>query len=629
MNLKKFQTEIIKKARNRDDVVLERHKLKYSRKSFNLLKIRSKNIGPKDKVVLITAGIHGDEVAGPTSIQKYLHEIFDYAHNRDLKLIVYPLMNPSGFYANTRYNIDGEQVNNDFIRYETPDGQMVDDLGADGKYAKWFWSSDKRLELQLPVETEMMHSLLKKDPLRQVVAAVDLHQDYITSGMKPCTYHYGLGDLSAYAKIIENLNRLVPVLPDFPISAGQNGDPIKTDANGFIVRHDGTIYDLLYRLGVKYSVTVESSGATPMLRARRVNLVWIKGLIDLVAPKKETVALAAQASLLPKKISAQSKVHLVHTSSPVMKIYQNSFSKALAKLQKNYPKVKLFDVLKNDLDPRHLAASEKERLTKFRRAAKKVDWLQPVFGGTGAIDIARHFDDNDLKRIKKSRPVINGFSDTVVLINYFYFKLKLLSFHYSNFVGTMDNDNSQIFFDIIEGRKDDLLYQEKDYRYLGEKPAKPVEGVAIGGNLSTFRDLLDVCRIKVKSWKPYVLFLEDVELDVEDLHRQVIALDDKGVFRNIRALVLGNFDEASVARDYQRFNFMFGRREKQDDPIHIFNYLLEEVIRERREDNDPLYIMKVSNLGHGVKNNNMIIPIGAKTVLHPGGKIEFQGPFVS
>jgi hypothetical protein len=55
---------------------------------------------------------------------------------------------------------------------------------------------------------------------------------------------------------------------------------------------------------------------------------------------------------------------------------------------------------------------------------------------------------------------------------------------------------------------------------------------------------------------------------------------------------------------------------------------LGDVIKERKLEGDPLHILKVSNLGHYVKKNPMIIPIGAPTTLFPDGHIHFQGPFV-
>ena len=64
---------------------------------------------------------------------------------------------------------------------------------------------------------------------------------------------------------------------------------MRTDREGFIVRHDGTFGDLMHRLGVAYSVTAETTGKTPIDTACRVNWLWIKGLIDMVAKKRATV----------------------------------------------------------------------------------------------------------------------------------------------------------------------------------------------------------------------------------------------------------------------------------------------------------------------------------------------------
>jgi len=63
---------------------------------------------------------------------------------------------------------------------------------------------------------------------------------------------------------------------------------MQSDANGFIVRHDGTLPDLLYRIGeaqgrVVHVITPETTGATPLEIACEVNWIWIRGVIELVA----------------------------------------------------------------------------------------------------------------------------------------------------------------------------------------------------------------------------------------------------------------------------------------------------------------------------------------------------------
>jgi len=259
--------------RNSKGIVIATDLIGYKNGDFYFWKISSAKIGPKDKIILIRAGIHGDEIAGPLTILTYADRIIDLVHRSGLKLILYPLGNPSGFEAGTRYNIDGDggdDGNNDFLRYASD---------AD----KWRWASDPKLNIRLPKETELMHALLKEDRLNQVAACIDLHQDYI-SNFPPAAYHYAFGDLSRYRNIVEKIEKLVPVLRYTFISAGQSS-PAKSDAQGFIVRHDGSLQDLMFRFGAKHSITVETSGATPVGIARRVNLIWIYGLIELV--KKE------------------------------------------------------------------------------------------------------------------------------------------------------------------------------------------------------------------------------------------------------------------------------------------------------------------------------------------------------
>src|SRR5678809_378241 len=78
--------------------------------------------------VVITAGFHGDEKAGPLTLLEHASEIVSYAAERDVGLAIYPCVNPSGFEAHTRYNVTGERPNNDFLRYETAPGTWRGEL---------------------------------------------------------------------------------------------------------------------------------------------------------------------------------------------------------------------------------------------------------------------------------------------------------------------------------------------------------------------------------------------------------------------------------------------------------------------------------------------------------------------
>lgn len=665
MKTEEFYVKLLKKIKNRQDIEIEKHRLEYKTRVYDFLKIKSRDIKPEDQIFVLRAGIHGEEVSGPLTILENINQIIDYAHKQRVKIIIYPIGNPSAFDANTRFGPDnhkGYLMCNDFVRYELEDGKMVDDLKNENKFKKWHWSSDDKINTRLTAETKLMHQLLKADPFTPKVAAfLDLHQDYKTEKVGPVAYHYAFGNLKRYQTIIEKIKNIVPLLANTSVRAGFNS-PLKSDENGFIIRHDGTLQDLFARLGAKHSITAETTGTTPMDKAIQVNLVWIFGLIDLLSTaekKPKTVSPAAltlkekntpatktkkvkkadpfslslaiaQASILPRKITPLSRIHLIHTSSPVEDSDLKTFNFVLEKLKKEFINTQVFEVKKKELDPRYLAASEKERLRKFRQARKRANWLLPIYGGTGCGDVVRHLNEQDLTKIHKNKPVITGFSDTTFLVNYFYFKLKLLTFHYSNACGLFEPNNHRLFFDVLEGKTDSFSFFEKEYNWLTEKPKQKIEGIALGGNLSTFRDLLDISNIKVKSWKPYILFIEDVEIDVEDLHSLIVNLDAKGIFKNIRALVVGRVDEKTFARDVKKFNFIFGQKTKKEKEISdkIFTYLLQRVVSSREKQKDPFYMLRVNNFGHNVKKNQMIIPIGAKTVIYPDGKIEFRGPFV-
>ena len=323
-----YYAELIKLAGQRSDIRLERHRLKHQNAGYDFFRIVSRGAKPNDRFMLIRAGIHGDEVAGPLTIIRYFNRIFDYAHKRGINLIVYPLGNPAGFDARQRYNTDdreGAGFNNDFVRYELENGDRVDDIGRSARFKRWYWSSDYRLDLKLPAETLLMHDLLRRDPLEAIVATLDLHQDTISRIDLAAAYQYGFGDLSIYDRIVDAIHKTVPVLANKMISAGQSSG-MRTNREGFIVRHDGTLGDLMYRLGVRYPVTVETTGKTPLDTACRVNWLWIKGLIDLAAKKRATVKRSLASEVVhPIKRNAAGhrliKSGRVTTDSGVVPIY--------------------------------------------------------------------------------------------------------------------------------------------------------------------------------------------------------------------------------------------------------------------------------------------------------------------
>jgi len=225
--------------------------------------------------VVITAGFHGDEKAGPLTLLEHAAEIVAYAAERDVALAIYPCVNPSGFEAHTRYNVTGERPNNDFLRYETAPGTWRGELRQGEAFLRVTAASDG-----LPKETAALARELDARPAPY--GALDLHQDNFIHGS--AFYAYIFGDPASYRPMLSRSGALVPVLRSSIVDSGHEpGTDVRADEEGFIICHDGSVTDRFHRAGVPYTAAIETTTETPWPVADEINLIWIRGFIDLAA----------------------------------------------------------------------------------------------------------------------------------------------------------------------------------------------------------------------------------------------------------------------------------------------------------------------------------------------------------
>jgi hypothetical protein len=238
---------------------------------FDLLGLRS----PGARTVLLTAGFHGDEKAGPLTLLEHVAEIVGYAAERGVGLAIYPCINPSGFEAHTRYNVSGERPNNDFLRYELSPGVWRGELRDGEKFLRIAPAVDG-----LPKETAALARELDRLPLP--AASLDLHQDNFIHGS--LFYAYVFGDLANYRPLMARAGSLVPVLRSSIVDSGHEpGSDVRADPEGFIICPDGSITDKYHRAGVPLVAAIETTTETPGPLADEINLIWIRGFIDLCA----------------------------------------------------------------------------------------------------------------------------------------------------------------------------------------------------------------------------------------------------------------------------------------------------------------------------------------------------------
>jgi hypothetical protein len=223
---------------------------------------------PGPRWLVITSGFHGEEPTGPLTLLENFAEIAAHARAREVGLRVYPCINPSGFEAGTRYNRSGERPNNDFLRYEVAPGVWKGELTRGESFLRWALYDGG------PKETRAVRSDIDRFP--PPASALDIHQDNYLG--YPATYAYTFGDKEAYRPLMEAASAHVAVIRERQVDEHH-----VTDAGGLIESHDGSVTDYFVRQGVPYAAALETTTRTPLASCHVVNLIWIRGFIELAA----------------------------------------------------------------------------------------------------------------------------------------------------------------------------------------------------------------------------------------------------------------------------------------------------------------------------------------------------------
>ncbi len=225
-------------------------------------------IVPGERWLVITSGFHGEEPAGPLTLVQHFRDIVAYAKERGVGLRVYPCINPSGFVDGTRYNRSGEKPNNDFLRYETAPGEWKGELTGDEPFLRWALYDGG------PKETRAVRADIARYPAP--AAALDIHQDNYLPGV--ATYAYTFGDKAKFRPFMDAAMMQASVMRNARVD-----EVNRTDPDGLIEYHDGSVTDYFMRSGVPYAAALETTTRTPLEASHAINLIWIRGFIDLAA----------------------------------------------------------------------------------------------------------------------------------------------------------------------------------------------------------------------------------------------------------------------------------------------------------------------------------------------------------
>jgi muramoyltetrapeptide carboxypeptidase LdcA involved in peptidoglycan recycling len=263
----------------------------------------------------------------------------------------------------------------------------------------------------------------------------------------------------------------------------------------------------------------------------------------------------------------------------------------------------------SDAEIDHVTACLEDRAAVFKEAIRELDLIISIAGGTGAEDLVRKIDAKDLRAIRDRRPLFIGFSDFTFLLNEIYHACRVPAVYFPSLkVAKGDFRN---LLALISG--EDVLYQGA--AWLTPPPPRKLSGIPIGGNLSTFVNFLNRGKPPKFSWPRHVLFIEDLQVDLEDLHRLLAALRRHNVFAGIKGLVIGSITPPGKS--------LFPKKQRREAARFILCYLAD-IIRDRRRQGSPLPILTVSNFGHDIRRNLMAVPIGGRVTISRSKKISFR-----
>lgn len=200
-----------------------------------------KGTGP---VVYISAGMHGDEPAGPLAVLEMMEAGW---FPGDFHWLVCPALNPGGLALGTRENREGRDLNRDYLL------QQSLEISA---HARW----------------------LSRKPLPSLF--VSLHEDWETEGFYFYEINLGADDPTRYESIIGS------VAPFFPVESGPDIDGHEARAPGWIFHcAEADLPDewpeaiWLAKKGCPLSFTFETPSQAGLAQRTRAHIAGVEGIL--------------------------------------------------------------------------------------------------------------------------------------------------------------------------------------------------------------------------------------------------------------------------------------------------------------------------------------------------------------
>lgn len=203
-------------------------------------------------------------------------------------------------------------------------------------------------------------------------------------------------------------------------------------------------------------------------------------------------------------------------------------------------------ILGETLKKRHgyLAGRDDERVDELHRffANPEIKGIICMRGGWGC---ARLLDKIDFDLIRTNPKIFMGFSDITSLLNAFYLKSGLVTFHGLVGVNTWNAFSTDVFQRVVcEGEacdfpKDAAL--EKNFKVINKGVAR---GKLFGGNLSVISGVIGSPYFQLP--ENTILFLEETNEEPYVVDRLLTHLKIANVYQNVTGVIFGNCSKCNA-----------------------------------------------------------------------------------
>lgn len=235
-----------------------------------------------------------------------------------------------------------------------------------------------------------------------------------------------------------------------------------------------------------------------------------------------------------------------------------------------------------------LTSSIGDRINDLHEAFKDKS-INGIFTAIGGFNANQLLSMINWELIKKNPKIFCGYSDITVLANAIYAKTGLITYigpHYSTFGQKKSNEYTQeyfkkCFFNYVPFKIIASKYWSDDKWWLDQNNRKliknkgwitvnkgVVEGIAIGGNLSSF------ALLKGTEYMPdfnnSILFLEEEgECNIEDFDRELQSLIQQQNFSKVKGLIIGRFQKNNSISVKQLKELIKSKKELKNIPALV------------------------------------------------------------